>query len=64
MHIVLPPQGEPPPHSSYEILLPKNCQERDHMVRAIRCIGVVPWGYTDDRDLLVCPDPCDFANVK
>ncbi|XP_069986271.1 transient receptor potential cation channel subfamily M member 8-like [Penaeus vannamei] len=41
-----------------------NCQERDHMVRAIRCIGVVPWGYTDDRDLLVCPDPCDFANVK
>ncbi|XP_037787630.1 transient receptor potential cation channel subfamily M member 2-like [Penaeus monodon] len=41
-----------------------NCQERDHIVRGIRCIGVVPWGYTDDRDLLVCPDPCDFANVK
>ncbi|XP_042880237.1 transient receptor potential cation channel subfamily M member-like 2 [Penaeus japonicus] len=39
-------------------------QERDHMVRGIRCIGVVSWGYTKDRDLLVCPDPSDFPTVK
>ncbi|KAK7074537.1 hypothetical protein SK128_025621 [Halocaridina rubra] len=39
-------------------------KERDHMMRGIRCLGIVPWGYIKDRDSLINKDLSDFSHVK
>ncbi|XP_071522333.1 transient receptor potential cation channel subfamily M member-like 2 [Panulirus ornatus] len=39
-------------------------EEHEHMVRGIRCLGVVPWGYISNRDQLINTDPNQFASVR
>ncbi|KAK8731069.1 hypothetical protein OTU49_007785, partial [Cherax quadricarinatus] len=39
-------------------------EEREQMIRGIRCLGVVPWGYIDKRDILINKDLNSFASVK
>lgn len=38
--------------------------EENDLVRAIRCLGVVPWGYVEGRKSLINEEPGEFALVK
>ncbi|XP_068222859.1 transient receptor potential cation channel subfamily M member 4-like [Palaemon carinicauda] len=39
-------------------------EEKNVLVRGIRCIGVVPWGYIEGRQKLINEDPGEFSQVK
>ncbi|KAK3876196.1 hypothetical protein Pcinc_018987 [Petrolisthes cinctipes] len=39
-------------------------KEKEHVVRGIRCLGVVPWGYIRNREDLVNKDTNVFASVR
>ncbi|XP_042233689.1 transient receptor potential cation channel subfamily M member-like 2 isoform X2 [Homarus americanus] len=39
-------------------------EERVHMIRGIRCLGVLPWGYIKNRESLMNSDVNQFTSVK
>nr|XP_045593116.1 transient receptor potential cation channel subfamily M member-like 2 [Procambarus clarkii] len=39
-------------------------EEREQMIRGIRCLGVAPWGYIDGRESFVNSNENVFASVK
>ncbi|XP_042880245.1 transient receptor potential cation channel subfamily M member-like 2 [Penaeus japonicus] len=39
-------------------------ETQDYLARGIRCIGVLPWGYTRDKHLLLNTDLNEFAQVR